>query len=181
MAQSGQAEIPPRIIVVMGVSASGKTALAGRLHATLGWPFQDADDLHPLSNIEKMASGTPLTDEDRIPWLEICGQWIAEQARAGQGGILACSALKKHYRDILRKTNGPITFLFLRVPRSELERRMHGRRKHFMPVSLLDSQLETLEEPYEEDDVLVVDAVGSPLNVTAHVLRLLQENAEQRP
>jgi gluconokinase len=162
----------------MGVSGSGKTLVAEGLCARLGWPFQEGDALHPPHNIAKMSSGEPLTDEDRLPWLEKCRSWLAERARDGKGGILACSALKGFYRDILRQEGVDVTFLFLRVPREELERRLKGRKKHFMPATLLDSQLGTLEAPSAQEHILVLDAVGRPAEVISKAIDILCEDQE---
>ncbi|HEX6197326.1 MAG TPA: gluconokinase [Jiangellaceae bacterium] len=138
------------VIVVMGVSGAGKTTV-GRLLATrLGLPFADADDFHPASNIALMAAGTPLTDADRKPWLHAIGRWIAAQERFG-GGVVTCSALKRSYRDLLRDHCSTIFFLHLAGTRAALVGRMSKRTDHFMPGSLLDSQLADLE-PLEPDE-----------------------------
>ncbi|NHN89232.1 gluconokinase [Acetobacter conturbans] len=178
MEHSSAADIRPRLLVVMGVSASGKSLVAEGLHHQLGWPFQEGDALHPPENIEKMAGGTPLTDKDRFPWLEKCRHWMADRAREGSGGILACSALKARYRDILRQDGLAVTFLFLKVPREELARRLQGRRQHFMPPSLLDSQLDTLEEPQSAEHVLLLEASESPAEIIAKALELLRMDQE---
>ncbi len=180
MTQSCPNGVMPRLVVVMGVSGSGKTLVAEGLCSQLGWPLQEGDDLHPPHNIAKMSSGEPLTDEDRLPWLEKCREWLAARAKDGRGGILACSALKGFYRDILRQDGMDVTFLFLRVPRDELERRLKGRKRHFMPVTLLDSQLETLEAPSGQEHILVLDAVDQPAEVIAKAVDLLCEDQENR-
>lgn len=136
----------PRI-VVMGVSGSGKSSVGAAFAAALDLPFSDADDLHPPANVAKMAAGTPLTDEDRWPWLDDVGTRLAE----GRGHVVACSALREAYRDRLRAAVPDAWFLLLDPSRETLVERMRGRAGHFMPVSLLDSQLATLEplSPHE--------------------------------
>ncbi|MBV1838082.1 gluconokinase [Acetobacter estunensis] len=166
--------ITPRIVVLMGVTASGKTMVAEGLHNLLGWPFQEGDDLHPKSNIEKMAAGIPLTDEDRLPWLQACRAWIDARAREGGGGIMSCSALKRSYRQLLAADGVDITFLLLNVPRDVLEQRLKGRKGHFMPASLLDSQLATLEPPGPDEHVLILNALSSPARTIARALELLR-------
>lgn len=132
-------------VVVMGVTGTGKTT-TGRLLATrLGVPFADADDFHSRANIAKMASGIPLDDADREPWLASVGRWIRDREAAGTGAVVACSALKRRYRDILRSFVSEIYFLHLTADRPELLERLSARRGHFMPVSLLDSQLAACE------------------------------------
>lgn len=138
--------------VIAGVSGSGKTTVGRALAERLGVVFLDADDFHPPENLAKMKSGVPLDDADRAPWLDALG---AELARH-EDVVLACSALKRGYRDRLRELAGPVDFVLLTVPRDELERRMRGR-DHFMPPELLDSQLAALEAG---DDVTEVENVG---------------------
>lgn len=143
--------------VIAGVSGCGKTTVGRALAAKLGVPFLDADDFHPPANVAKMRAGTPLDDADRAPWLEVLGSELAKH----ESVVLACSALKRAYRDRLRQLAGPVAFVVLEVPREVLESRMRGR-DHFMPPELLDSQLADLELG---DDVRVVDASGSPERV----------------
>ena len=153
------------MLVVMGVSGSGKSTIAGLLAAELGWEVCEGDDLHPESNVQKMAAGVPLTDADRAPWLQTVARWIAERSVAGTPGIITCSALKHSYRAVLRGTPPPgarVVFVFLRVGRERLAARMATRSGHFMPATLLDSQLSTLQEPTPDEDVLIVDGSGAP-------------------
>jgi gluconokinase len=142
----------------MGVSGSGKStvgaALAGRLHA----PFEDADDLHPEANVAKMTRGEPLDDHDRWPWLERIGEWLAAHA---DGGVIACSALKRQYRDQLRHHCPSVEFLHLEGGRDLIENRQASRPGHFMPASLLTSQFETLEPLGPDERGVVVDVAGS--------------------
>lgn len=124
----------------MGVSGCGKSSLGAALAAALALPFTDADDLHPAANRAKMAAGQPLTDADRWPWLQAVGAVLA-----GGAGMVACSALRRTYRDRLREAAGPVQFLHLVAPRKVIAKRLATRQGHFMPLALLDSQLATLE------------------------------------
>lgn len=155
------------IAVVMGVSGSGKTTLARLLAERLGWDLADADDMHPPANIAKMSAGEPLTDADRQPWLARVAAWIDAQIAGGRGGVIACSALRRSYRDRLRRPQ--VTFVYLEVERSELERRMLSRSGHFMPASLLDSQLAALEPPGDDERALAVAASDDPEQIAARV------------
>lgn len=149
IAESGRANSDLRVIVVMGVAASGKSSVGGALAQALDWKFYEGDDFHSTANKAKMARGAPLTDADRRPWLERLRSVIDEVIRQGRHAVLACSALKAAYRDALVPAGaapGAICFVFLNVPRAELAARL-AYRKHFFPASLLDSQLETLELP----------------------------------
>jgi gluconokinase len=138
-------------IVVMGVSGCGKTVLASLLAARLGYRFCEADDVHPPANVEKMSRGIPLSDEDRRPWLGALAAWVAEQADAGRCTVMACSALKRTYRDALRTGSGQdLVFIHLSGEPSTITDRMTAR-EHFMPDSLLSSQLDALE-PLEDDE-----------------------------
>lgn len=147
------------LLVVMGVSGSGKSTVGAALSQRLRVPFADADDFHPEANIAKMASGEPLDDSDRWPWLEEIGRWLAEHAESGAGGVMSCSALKRKYRDQLRHHAPATTFVLLEGSREVIERRQAARPGHFMPSSLLTSQFATLEplEPDEDGIVLEVD------------------------
>lgn len=148
-------------IVLMGVSGSGKTSVGEALSARLGLPFRDGDAFHPTSNVAKMASGVPLTDDDRWPWLDAIGAGIRA---SGDGGIIvACSALRRVYRDRLRAAAGrPLLFVHLAGSRALLAERLAGRKGHFMPASLLDSQLRTLEPPGLDERAITV-AVDPPI------------------
>lgn len=139
-------------IVVMGVSGSGKSTVGAAIAQRLRVPFADADDLHPEANIAKMSRGEPLDDHDRYPWLETVGGWLAEHA---EGGVMSCSALKRKYRDQLRHHAPGVEFVLLTGSREVIERRQAARPGHFMPASLLSSQLATLE-PLEPDEGGVV-------------------------
>ena len=147
------------IVLVMGIAGCGKSTVGQRLAAALGWPFFDADDFHPAANIAKMASGTPLDDADRAPWLERLRQLIGEQVAAGISAVLACSALKQSYRERLLGGCAEARVVYLQASRALLAVRLRERVHHFFPAALLDSQLAALEEP---DDAIVIDA-GRPV------------------
>jgi gluconokinase len=162
--------VPGHPIVVMGVSGSGKSTVGAALAGRLRVPFEDADDLHPRANIEKMTRGEPLDDHDRWPWLELIGEWLAAHAA---GGVIACSALKRRYRDQLRHHCSEVEFLHLEGARDLIERRQAGRPGHFMPSTLLTSQLETLEPLAPDERGVVVDVSGSVDEVVAAYLELV--------
>lgn len=146
------------LIVVMGVAGSGKSTIAAGLAEKMGVDFIEGDALHPQANVNKMAAGIPLTDEDRWPWLEAIGDRIESERQAGMGVVVSCSALKHVYRDCLRKrVDGRVRFILLDGPRDLISKRMSGRKGHFMPQSLLDSQLATLEKPGPDEDAVVLD------------------------
>lgn len=159
---------PKLRIIVMGVCGCGKTTIGDLVARELGVPFLDGDSLHPVENVAKMAAGTPLTDEDRWPWLATVG---AELANAGDGGmVLACSALRRSYREAIRKQAPDTIFLHLHGTKDVLGYRLEGRSGHFMPTTLLDSQLATLE-PLEADETgLVVDIDAPVQQVVADAL-----------
>ncbi len=143
------------LLVVMGVSGSGKSTVGAALAQRLGVPFADADDLHPEANIAKMAAGHALDDKDRHPWLETIGAWLADRDTAG--GVISCSALKVAYRDQLRRHAPRVRFVHLKGSREVIARRQASRPGHFMPASLLDSQFATLEQLGPDEDGLVID------------------------
>jgi gluconokinase len=150
------------IIVVMGVSGSGKSTVATMLARSLGLPYADADQFHPESNKRKMSAGNPLTDADRQPWLHSIGEWVAAREHAGDGGVVTCSALKRRYRDLLRQYSQHAWFLHLAGPENVIADRVAERKGHFMPRELLDSQYADLE-PLEADEAgLTVDVRKSP-------------------
>lgn len=150
----------PLHLVLMGISGSGKTVLAERLAARLGVPYAEADEFHPPANIAKMSSGTPLTDEDRWPWLESMRAWMDLEANSG-GTVSTCSALKRSYRDLLRGAAGRVVFLHVLAEPGVITERMQARTDHFMPASLLPSQLATLEVLAEDEDGRVLENSGS--------------------
>jgi gluconokinase len=160
------------MLVVMGVAGTGKSTVAGLLAEHLNWELQEGDDLHPAANVAKMTAGLPLDDEDRWPWLDAIAAWIKEKAQRGEPGIVTCSALKRSYRDRLRRPN--VIFVFLNGSRAVIEARMASRKHHFMPIALLDSQLATLEPPGSDENVLEVNLASTPQEEAAEVLHTLE-------
>lgn len=161
------------VLVVMGVSGSGKSTVGGMIAGAMGWDLQEGDDLHPQANIEKMATGHPLNDEDRWPWLDKIAQWITRHADAGEPGIVTCSALKRSYRDILRGEN--VVFVHLAGSRDQIGQRLTARLDHYMPPSLLDSQISTLEPIDPDEQAIIIDVGGSPVEIVEEILRRLEE------
>jgi gluconokinase len=158
----------------MGVAASGKSTIARLLAARLKYAFTDADDLHPAANVAKMARGQPLTDRDREPWLKSLAGWIATQHEARRRSVLACSALKRRYRDILRApAPREVLFVHLMAPREALLERMQRRQGHFMPAELLDSQLAALEPLQYDEPGIILDAMRSPEAIVDEVLAFI--------
>jgi gluconokinase len=144
-------ELLPRFYVVMGVSGCGKTTVGQAVAAQLNCPFYDADDFHPQENIAKMASGVPLDDDDRAPWLARLAGLIADHLARGETAVLACSALKRRYREQLRGENGRVQFLYLRGDFDTIWQRMQARPGHYMKAEMLQSQFDALEEPSQEE------------------------------
>lgn len=165
---------PVRHLVVMGVSGAGKTTLAEGIVAATGWDFLEGDFLHPQSNIDKMAHGTPLTDEDRWPWLEAVGEWISERERRGVSAVIACSALRRAYRDLLREGRPHVEFLLLDVDEDELYRRLEERTDHFMKASMLRYQLDTLEPIEVDEPGRIVASDGDEASALRASLRALR-------
>jgi gluconokinase len=161
------------VIVVMGVSGSGKSTIAGMLAHRLHWLYEDGDWFHPKSNIEKMHHGEPLTDEDRWPWLHAIADWIDATRRSGNHGIVACSALKRTYRDILIGERRDVRLVYLKGEQGLIARRIAARADHFMPPTLLDSQFKTLEEPAPEERALTVSIVPHPREIVETIVRAL--------
>lgn len=161
-----------RHVVVMGVSGSGKSTIAVLLAERVGWVFADADSFHPVANIGKMRAGIPLTDADRRPWLLALAEWMAEQGRAGSSTVLACSALMRSYRDLLR-THVQAEFIHLHGPAELIEARMRAR-DHFMPASLLTSQFTILEELREDEHGVVLDLALTPDQLVEAAARWVQ-------
>jgi carbohydrate kinase (thermoresistant glucokinase family) len=162
----------PMHVVVMGVAGCGKTTLAQYLQQLLTWPYAEADDFHPAANIAKMAAGHPLTDEDRWPWLRSLEKWMSEHADDGLSTIVTCSALKRSYRDILRQAHGDVIFVELDANVDTLRKRM-TQREHFMPVSLLHSQVTTLEPLDADERGFRLDSEASPQELAATVIERL--------
>lgn len=152
----------PSVLVVMGVSGSGKTTVARLVAARLGWRFQEGDDLHPAANVAKMSAGQPLTDADRAPWLHAIAGVIDGWQAAGVSGVLTCSALKHAYRTTIIGTRPGVRLVYLRGSQAQVADRMAHRAGHFMPTGLLQSQFATLEEPAADEHPLVVSIDGTP-------------------
>lgn len=161
---------PIHSLIVMGVSGSGKSTIGRRLAQRLGWEFRDADDDHPAANVAKMKAGTPLTDEDRAPWLAILAQRIVRSGETGQSLVLACSALKQRYRDQLAGGDAGVRFVYLKGDKTQIAERM-AKRQHFMPAALLDSQFAALEEP---TDAIIVTIARTPDQIVAEVVEALR-------
>jgi gluconokinase len=165
----------PTCIVVMGVSGSGKTTVAERLAARLGCQYEEGDDHHPKANVDKMHAGIPLDDDDRRPWLEELARWIGEREAASQNSVLTCSALKRSYRDLLRTGNESVWFAHVDVPQDVLAQRLEARQGHYMPASLLTSQLTTLQPLQPDEPGITVPGTGKPDEVVDAILAALRE------
>lgn len=160
-----------RVIVIMGVSGAGKTAVGRLLAERLGWTFCDADDFHPASNIEKMSHNQPLTDDDRRPWLESLRQLVRTSLDSGSNAVLACSALKREYRDYLL-IDPRVRLVYLKGSFSLIQERLSHRHGHFMPAGLLESQFEALEEP---PDAITIDITGTPDEIAGRIIEELKD------
>jgi gluconokinase len=163
----------PVIVVVMGVSGSGKTTLAKGIAERLHWTFEEGDELHPRANVEKMSRGEPLDDDDRRPWLEAIGRWLDSRIAAGESAVLTCSALRRTYRDLLREGRPGVRFCHVAPSEKVLRDRLERRRGHYMPASLLPSQLATLEPLGDDEPGVTVSAEGDPADVLAEALLAL--------
>ncbi|WP_328316641.1 gluconokinase [Streptomyces sp. NBC_00388] len=162
----------PRVVVLMGVAGTSKTTIGPLLSAALGVPYAEGDDFHPAANIAKMSAGTPLEDADRLPWLDAIGRWAHD--RAGHGGVVSCSALKRSYRDRLRAEAPGVVFLHLTGDRELIEKRMAERKGHFMPTALLDSQFAALQPLAEDEAGTAVDISGTPEEITGRAVAALR-------
>lgn len=163
------------VLVVMGVSGSGKSTVAGLLAGWLGWELAEGDDLHPASNVAKMHAGQPLTDEDRWPWLDSIAAWIRAHTEAGTPGVVTCSALKKRYRDVLRGEG--VVFVFLEGSKDRISDRLASRHGHFMPPALLESQFEALEAPTEDENFMTVCVGATPAEEAQEIIDRLHLDA----
>jgi gluconokinase len=160
-----------RVLVVMGVSGSGKSTVAAMVAEELGWDFAEGDAMHPQANVDKMHAGTPLTDEDRWPWLDVIAAWIRSHLDDDTPGVVTCSALKRSYRDVLRAPG--VVFVHVAGDGSLIEDRMSKRSGHFMPTSLLQSQLATLEPPEDDEAHITVAADRTPEDESTEVIERL--------
>ncbi len=165
------------IVIIFGVSGAGKTTVGKLLARKLRWLFLEADDFHPAANVEKMRSGRPLTDEDRWPWLERLREQVKRSLAAGDNAVLACSALKRNYRDCLR-VNSDVTFVFLRGDYALIAEQLRHRRGHFMNAALLRSQFADLEEPTPDEDVITIELGRTPEKLVEEINSKLQPNGK---
>jgi gluconokinase len=166
----------PSVVVVMGVSGSGKSTIAAMLAHRMHWVYEDGDWFHPRSNIEKMHSGIPLTDEDRWPWLEAIAAWIDATRKAGSHGVIACSALKRAYRNILVDDRPHVRLVHLKGGHDLVARRLAARDGHFMPRSLLESQFAALEEPQPGERAIVVSISPNPREIVETIVKELESS-----
>lgn len=179
----------PAVLIVMGVSGSGKSTVGALLALRLRWEFEDADWFHPAANVEKMHDGVPLTDEDRWPWLGAIAAWIDKARRSGRHGVIACSALKRRYREVLVADRANVRLVYLKGDETLIARRIATRHEHFMPRSLLHSQFDALEEPGPDENPIIVSIEPAPREIVAQVLSALSmaevalapEQASPRP
>ena len=169
----------PMVVVVMGVSGSGKTTVAKLLAEMSGWQFQEGDTLHPPANVEKMSAGIPLTDADRLPWLRKIAETIDGWRARGESGVITCSALKRSYREIIVGDRPDVRLVYLKGSHDLIRQRMAARHGHFMPTALLDSQFATLEEPSPDENAIVVDIGGQPEEIVREIADRLR--AAKRP
>ena len=181
-AHSEPTDAPTLVLVLMGVAGSGKTTVGRLLASRLGWDFAEGDDMHPRANVAKMASGDPLSDDDRRPWLERIAAWIEERRASNQPGIVTCSALKRAYRDMLRGSG--VVFVYLTGSKEKIADRLAQRHGHFMPALLLDSQLSDLEPPGPDEKSITVDVNGTADQQADEIisrLRLQRRIAKETP
>lgn len=157
-----------KLLLLMGVSGSGKSTVGALLAGVLKWPYADADSFHSAANVAKMAAGHALTDDDREPWLRSIRAWIDERVSRGEPGVVSCSALKRKYRDVLRRPE--VTIVYLRGTRADIEPRMIARQAHFFKPSMLESQFAALEEPTEDEHVITVPIGGTPSQIVDAIL-----------
>ena len=172
--EASRAGQEPDIVVVMGVAGSGKTTVAKGIAVSMHWTFAEGDAFHPEANVEKMHSGVPLTDEDRWPWLRLIGDWMSEQESAGTSAVVTCSALRRVYRDLLREGRPEVVFCHLVAAPGLIGERMERRANHYMPASLLPSQLATLEPLQPDEPGVTVSGEGTETEVLDRVLHALE-------
>jgi len=157
-----------RLLLLMGVSGSGKTTVGVLLAGKLGWPYAEADAFHSAANVAKMASGQPLSDEDRWPWLRAIAAWIDERIAKGEPGVVTCSALRRTYRDALRRPE--VLIVYLKGSRDLIAQRMAARQGHYFKSDMLDSQFRALEEPTDDEAVLTVPIGGTPSQIVDEIV-----------
>ena len=173
MSDAPQRTALPVVLVLMGVSGSGKTTVAKVIADRLDWAFEEGDALHPPANVAKMAAGHPLDDDDRAPWLAKVADWVDARLDAGQSGVITCSALKRKYRALIDRRGRGVEFVYLHGSRELIAERLAARQGHFMPSSLLASQFETLEEPGADEPFIRVEIDGTPQAIADVVLARL--------
>jgi gluconokinase len=173
----------PTVLIVMGVSGSGKSTIGTLVAMRLHWEYEDADWFHPAANVEKMHRGIPLTDEDRWPWLNAIAEWIDKARVSGRHAVIACSALKRRYRDVLIGERKDVRLVYLKGDEALIARRFATRHEHFMPVSLLHSQFVALEEPGADENPVTVSIEPPPREVVSQILSGLKlgEYASAKP
>ena len=167
------------IAVLMGVSGSGKTTVARGVAQREGWRLVEGDSFHPPENVAKMHAGTPLTDADRWPWLNAIAREIDTLRARGESAVIACSALKRSYRDILIGSRKDVVLVYLQGSKQLIAGRLAARKDHFMPLALLDSQFATLEEPGDDEQPVVVSIASPPDAITDAVVRQLKERTNE--
>jgi gluconokinase len=170
----------PCALVVMGVSGSGKSTIAEKLAERLGWRYEDGDSFHPASNVAKMRAGHPLTDEDRWPWLQAIADEIDRVCKASERAVIACSALRHAYRDVLVHGRRDVRIVFLMGTQALIADRLARRKGHFMPAGLLDSQFKTLEPPEASERPVTVSIDASVETIVEDIIRQLQLNPASR-
>jgi len=171
----------PAVVIVMGVSGCGKSTIGTLLAERLQWKFDDADRFHPAANIEKMRAGTPLTDEDRWPWLHATAAFIDQMRGAGVHGVIACSALKRRYRDVLIGDRADVRLVYLKGSEELISRRLAARHGHFMPRNLLHSQFVALEEPGPDETPITISVEPTPPEIVAQILAMLKAGLKTGP
>jgi gluconokinase len=171
----------PCALVVMGVSGSGKSTIADKLAERLGWRYEDGDRFHPAANVAKMSAGHPLTDEDRWPWLQAIADEIDRACQTGEHAVIACSALKRAYRDILVHGRDDVRIVYLEGTQALIADRLAARKNHFMPPGLLDSQFKTLEPPAGQENPVTVSIDASVDAIVDDIVRQLGLNPAERP
>lgn len=179
----GTAPVPPNVLIVMGVSGSGKSTIAAMLAQRLGWTYQDGDWFHPTANVGKMHAGLPLTDEDRRPWLKAIADWIDGAIDRAEHAVIACSALHRAYRDVLAGDHGDaVRSVYLDGSKELIARRLSLRSGHFMPPTLLDSQFAALEPPAPDEHPITVGIEGHPSEIVDDIVgRLAAETGKHYP
>ena len=171
----------PLVLVIMGVSGSGKSTVAAVLAGRLGWAFGDGDDFHPPANVAKMRGGTPLTDEDRKPWLRAIAAWMDASRATGRPGVVVCSALRRAYRDVLLAGRPDVRLVFLHGDEALIHGRQAARPHHYMPPGLVRSQFETLEPPGPDEDALAVSVQARPGEIVDAIVARLGMRLGARP